>query len=82
LHGEVTDLGEEFFFIGLVKGFCIAWMRAECLSALGNKAVHPSLNLSDGEILGSGEFGGGGFSFDDFDDRGGLAAGGPALDVF
>jgi hypothetical protein len=48
----------------------------------GNKVVHPSLNLSDGQSVGSGEFGGGGFSFDDFDDCGGLAASGPAFDVF
>ncbi len=82
MHGEVTDLGEEFFFLRLVKGYCISWMGTERFGALGNKVVHPLIDLSDGEIMGSGDFGRSGLAFDDLHDRGGLAACGPAFDVF
>jgi len=40
------------------------------------------IDLSEGEIVGSGEFGSSGHAFDDLDDRGDLAAGGQAFDVF
>ena len=67
---------------GFVKGFCISWMGTERIGTLGNKVVHPLVNLSNGEIVGSGEFSGSGLAFDDLHDRYGLAAGRPAFDVF
>ena len=53
----------------------------ECLGALGDEVVRPLLDFRDGEVVGSGEFRGGGFAFDDVHDRRGLAASGPSFDV-
>ncbi len=81
LHGEVADFGKEVLLFGAVFGLGIARMRAESLSALRDKVVHPLLDFRDGEVVGSGEFSGGGFAFDDVHDRRGLAASGPSFDV-
>jgi hypothetical protein len=81
LHGEVADFGKEVLLFGAVLGLGIARMGAQGLGALGDKIVHPLFDFRDGEVVGSGEFSGGGFAFYDVHDRGGLAACGPSFDV-
>ncbi len=79
LHREVADLGEEFFFLRLVKGPCISWLGTGRFVALGNKVAYPLANLSVGKIVSSGELGSSSASLDDLHDRGGLAGGQASL---
>jgi len=64
-----------------VAGFGVTRVTAQGLGASGDEVVHPLLDLGDGEVVGAGEFGGGGLAFDNVHHRRGLAPRGPAFDV-